>query len=339
MSDVSCTGKNKSVCLGIVFFFVLIFGILLGIYINRSYWKLKVSKSRGEEVRSLNSSYQYINPLLECAVADDYIGSNEGKPSKEKLKRLIERLKENGMVSEVSIYFRNLNDGPWVGINEKTTFAPASLLKVPIMMSLLRANDLDTGFLAQTTKVDFSSISTVIPHFANGYSLEKDKDYSYKELMDAMIIHSNNDAAYTLLNRVVTQDRFDVVFKDLNIERVKDAYDEYITVRDYAAFFRILFNASYLSRTSSEEALRILSQSTFKKGLVAGLPPGTVVAHKYGERQVGNIKQLHDCGVVYVSNQPYLLCVMTRGEDIEKLASVISTISKQVYEDVIMSLK
>ena len=45
-----------------------------------------------------------------------------------------------------------------------------------------------------------------------------------------------------------------------------------------------------------------------------------------------NIRQLHDCGIIYYPNNTYLLCIMTRGKDFKQLESVIAGISKTVYE-------
>jgi hypothetical protein len=70
------------------------------------------------------------------------------------------------------------------------------------------------------------------------------------------------------------------------------------------------------------------------------LPKSLAVAHKFGERELPNgIKQLHDCGIVYLPKHPYLLCIMTRGTDYDRLSTVISTISKKIYEDLMTRYK
>lgn len=334
MTDAHQNLAKRPVYFTCIALFILFVGICLGMTFNRWYWRSLWRVRSGEEVRAGGTGYSYINPLLECSVADDYIGSNEAKPSKERLNRLIATLKGEGDISHVSIYFRNLNDGPWIGINEKEQFAPASLLKVPMMLSMLKSSEVDPQYFSKKEVVNFSSNLIIKSNFEDGFNLEKDKEYSLKELMEMMVIHSNNDAAYTLLANNISKERLDSVFSDLHIELLNDGVENYISVRDYAAFFRVLFNASYLSRESSEYALKILSESSFKKGLVAGVPPGIGVAHKYGERGGGELKQLHDCGIVYLPGQPYLLCVMTRGKDFDELTSAIKKISKQVYEDV-----
>lgn len=78
----------------------------------------------------------------------------------------------------------------------------------------------------------------------------------------------------------------------------------------------------------------MLSKTSFKKGLVAGVPKNIMVSHKYGERLYvdSNEAQLHDCGIIYFPQTPYLLCIMTRGENFAELENTIKEISKNVYE-------
>jgi hypothetical protein len=74
-------------------------------------------------------------------------------------------------------------------------------------------------------------------------------------------------------------------------------------------------------------------ESTFTQGIVAGVPAGTRVSHKFGEFSAGtNLKQLHDCGIVYKPAHPYILCVMTQGNDFNNLAATIAKISKTVWD-------
>ncbi|HEX8923420.1 MAG TPA: serine hydrolase, partial [Patescibacteria group bacterium] len=116
-----------------------------------------------------------------------------------------------------------------------------------------------------------------------------------------------------------------------------DPNGDIISVKSYASFFRILFNSSYLDNDMSEKALEILSTSRFKDGLIAGVPNGVAIAHKFGERQylATGQKQLHDCGIVYpASSRPYLICVMTRGQDFSHMENSIKDISAAIYNEV-----
>jgi beta-lactamase class A len=54
--------------------------------------------------------------------------------------------------------------------------------------------------------------------------------------------------------------------------------------------------------------LEILKRQKFNDGIPAGLPPGTVMAHK-----TGTITRIHhDAGIVYAA-RPYVLVILTRG--------------------------
>ena len=124
------------------------------------------------------------------------------------------------------------------------------------------------------------------------------------------------------------------IFHDLNIDVPTEVPDFTISAKNYSTFLRILYNSTYLNDSDSEKALDILSKTTFVDGLVAGVPKGTTIAHKFGEH-VSSFHEieLHDCGIIYYPQNPYLLCVMTKGQDFSKLAKIIADISAMVYNE------
>ena len=87
--------------------------------------------------------------------------------------------------------------------------------------------------------------------------------------------------------------------------------------------------------------MQLLTETTFKNGLVQGVPDGIPVAHKFGEQTIVNptdnsieFRELHDCGIIYYPKSPYFLCVMTKGEDFTKLQSIIAEISSISYQKI-----
>jgi hypothetical protein len=69
-----------------------------------------------------------------------------------------------------------------------------------------------------------------------------------------------------MLTGIMPIDFYTKVSNDLSITvPKKDTEENYLSVKDVATFFRILYNASYLSRDSSEYALDLLSRVTFDK--------------------------------------------------------------------------
>lgn len=287
--------------------------------------------------------YRLINPLLECE-------PEESKfklllPFQYKLEKLIAQ-KSMKKATLISVYFRDLNNGPWFGIKEDENFSPASLLKVPLMMGYFHAAEDNPEILTRMIRfeksVDLNQSELIKP----SVRMENGKLYTVDNLIYRMIVYSDNDAANLLIENT-SLELFTETYRALGIEvpGVRQAVD-FMTVREYASFFRILFNASYLSKKYSEKALDYLSQVQFKDGLAAGVPHNVTVAHKFGERRLIRDEdssqvsiQLHDCGIVYFPNHPYLLCVMTRGNDISELSDVIKNVSRFVFDETERQMK
>lgn len=281
-----------------------------------------------------NSSYNFINPLLECSEINN-ISNKKINKIKSRVLNFITDDKKNSS-DFIAVYFRDLNNGPWFGVNEKENFTPKSLLKVPLLMCWLKIIEANPGIIEQKVFFEKSFPGQYWQYYKPKQEIEPGREYSVKNLIEAMIKYSDNSAAL-ILNRMITPEELYNIYKDLGVEEPKD--QQYVlSVRTYASFFRILFNATYASKPLSELALTLLSETDFKDGLRAGVPEHIAVAHKFGEYDIdGEInkrKQLHDCGIVYYPDQPYILCVMTRGDDFNALAADIKNISRLVYEGV-----
>ncbi len=303
------------------FFLLLTFGF--GFVCGRLFFPSDKKTIRPSEIRE--GGYQFINPLLDCEADLDSLGISL-KNLKSDVESLIEESK-NG-VTETSVYFRDLKNGPWFGIGEEKEFSPASLLKVPVMIAYLKASEVDPGVLEKKILKDKKP--------APGEEAFPEEDYSVKELIEKMIVDSDNEA-FRLL--VYNRDVKDVkkVHEDLGVSFPSETEgNDFISPQQYSSFFRILYNASYLNRTNSEKSLEILSRAKFKEGLVAGVPGNITVSHKFGSEADNDpvIKQLHDCGIIYHPQHPYLLCIMTKGTHYDDQVSLIREISKLVYQEI-----
>ena len=281
--------------------------------------------------------YRYINPLLECDSARGALENEIFLSFRRRIDALIGQWKEHSSVQHVSVYFRELNNGLSFGIDEQEKFFPASLIKIPLLIAYLKAAEQDPLLLTKRLTYSGSRDMTDIQFFKPAVTLEPGRSYSVEELLRAMIVSSDNNAYYLLFANLSPKMQR-AVFTDLGLQvpKVRNL-DDYVTVGEYAAFFRILFNASYLSHEYSERALELLVEAEFTQGLKAGLPQGLPVADKFGEWAPGgndDIKQLHDCGIIYYPGQPYLLCVMSRGASYEDLAGVIGDVSRLTFSEV-----
>jgi hypothetical protein len=117
-----------------------------------------------------------------------------------------------------------------------------------------------------------------------------------------MIIYSDNVSA-VLVSKILGEEKVTTIYRDLGlpIPDLDPSVSYRITTKDYASFFRILYNSSYLNRESSEAVLSLLATIDLTEGIKMRVPGGVVIAHKFCERRdivLGNF-ELHDCGIIY----------------------------------------
>lgn len=251
------------------------------------------------------------------------------------MNELIQKETAQGKITRVGIYFRDLNNGPAININEDTQFSPASLLKLPLALAYYKESEKQSGFL--DNQIAYSGPNgTSIEFYPGKKGLVPGTTYTLRDLITLMLEESDNDAA-AVLSQYLDRDTLDAAYSDIGVVKVQN-YNTYTTeVRTYSSFFRVLYNVSYLNKADSEEVLHLLAHTSFTQGLVAGVPKGTVIAHKFGERVVDGQSykyQLHDCGIVYVPEKNYILCVMTQGNSYPDLVSFITQVSEETYQTV-----
>ncbi|MEK7612180.1 MAG: serine hydrolase [Patescibacteria group bacterium] len=294
---------------------------------------------RGSIIRG--TSEEFTAPILACEVAVK--GSfRELKPTEDALTTFISRALSERHVQDISVYLRTLNSGRWIGINEETKYIPASLFKTIIMIGYLKVAEETPGIFVQKLIYNGSSFIEEIPRANKAGGLVVGEAYSIEELIRRMIVYSSNPALDLLLSHAdariieaIEKTRIDLKIP-LQITNQEDALD-IMTPEQYSMVFRVLYGATYLNQEMSELALKLLSETDFREGIVAGVPENITIAHKFGARSSSQeshgkiIHELHDCGIIYYPKHPYLLCVMTQGEDFNSLAKTVQEISRIAY--------
>lgn len=316
--------NNKFLLIMNLLFLVIIIILVLFLYSHS-----KTLSSDKKITRDQNNTFELTNPILDC---EDISQSNGNSViSSAEVNEKVDILKDKYNIDTVSLYYRDLNNGPWIGINESEVFSPASLLKTPVMMAILKYAEDHPDILDKKVLIKDSDIASRFNQNIKFDNLLKDGNkYTLSEIVESMIQKSDNAGVGLILDNIPSN-YIGGVFYSVGVPYKDTSTEVNLKVKDYAAFFRVLFNSSYLSREMSERALEILSKSEYKNGLVAGVPSDIKVAHKFGERAIGNIYQLHDCGIIYYPKNPYLLCVMTRGNSFKNQENFISEISKYIY--------
>lgn len=279
--------------------------------------------------------FSYTKPLL---FVDNECESENLSSIKQSVSQLIDNYKKSNVISSASIYLKSYNTNDWTSINPDEKFKPGSLLKVPELITFLKMNELKPGLLDKEYLFDRPFEINKKPEFVSK-SIQLGHKYKVRELLKYMIAYSDNNATL-MLNNIIDVSIFKKVFTDLGLPAPDwNASDYPLTAQDFSLFIRALFNASYLTIADSEFATKLLSESDFKDGILKSLPKSTRIVHKFGEAGDANEKQLHESAIIYLDNNPYLLTIMTKGNDMKKLPDVINQISALIYQNMNVASK
>lgn len=310
-------------------------GAGMGLFTPFSTSKSEDAPERGE------GTFKFIRASMEVKDAKGQPVSKELKPFQYTVNALIEGKLKQEEAAAVSVYFRDLNNGNWFGINEHDKFSRKSLLKIPVMIAYFKWAETNPLVLRKTFAYTNTNQGAGEGHDGPVKKLESGQSYTVNDLIYRMIAY-DDAAAYALLSAHLSAARLEKIFKDLSVEYDPNKQEDSLSLNAFAAFYRVLFNASYLSEEMSEKALRYLSKSSFRNGMSSGLPPNIDIASKHGERTVPimadgeekELTQVHEFGIIYHPNRPFLLGIMARGDNYDQLVTTIRDITRLVYEEV-----
>lgn len=245
-------------------------------------------------------------------------------PLREAIRVYIEQNKLNG-----SVYFEYLPTGTSIRVDGDEEEVAASLLKLPAAMELYRA--------AEQGKIDLNTQVTLRkewldPNYGTLYQKGVGYSLSLKEATKIMLEESDNTALKAIassINGLVPQNESPFQYLDVDIVQNTDLSVS-ISARGYSSFLKCLYFSCYVNKEHSQEILNYLANSQFNNRLKAGVSDTSVkVAHK-----IGNFSQINqsDCGIVYLENSNYLLCVMINGPDNATTDAHIAAISKLAFD-------
>lgn len=230
---------------------------------------------------------------------------------------------------EGSVYFEYLPTGTSIRISGDEQEVAASLIKLPAAMDLYKA--------AELGKIDLDKKITLQPGWldsAYGELYRKGPGYqlSLREAAKIMLEQSDNTAlkaiAGSTSNALKPEERA-LNSLDADITQNPD-FTVSISARTYSSFLKCLYFSCYLNHSDSQELLTYLASSKFDDRLIAGIDNKNItVSHKIG---VANTATQSDCGIVYVPNRNYALCVMINGQDNSTTNKHISALSKLAFQ-------
>lgn len=233
-----------------------------------------------------------------------------------------------------SFYFEYLFTGSNIRAGGNNRLVGASLMKIPIVMDLYKAAELGKLDLDSKVTIPESAVEAA-PNdvqFGNQHGLQPGDSITLREAAKIALVESDNTAAFIVFE--ASKDVLppeDQAINNLDVETRRGEASEvnYVLIdsRSYASFLKCLYYSCFLSVDHSQEILGYLTGSADGTRLQAGVPEGVDVAHKIGS--FSDITQ-SDCGIVYVPDRRYLLCVMLDA-DTETASGHIQKISEMVY--------
>lgn len=237
------------------------------------------------------------------------------------LRRALERI-TSSFSGIVGISVRNLATGEHLSMRGDEKYPSASLIKVPILVTLLdevERGRMELGERSTMIARDRVGGSGILRHMESGISL------SLEDLAWLMITLSDNTATNLLL------DKLDIATVGSKMEALglpgtkvhsktfrrqtsiaMDSSALYglgvATPDEMVELFTMLHEGRAVTPALDSLALHMLLANQDGNMMVRWLPGGTRVAHKSGSVDQAR----NDCGIMYSPAAPLALCVMTR---------------------------
>lgn len=232
--------------------------------------------------------------------------------------------------AEAAVWIEDLGTGATFAVAETVTYHPASTMKLPVMVALVRAAE--AGALALDDRVTLENrFRSIVDGSPYALIREEDSDpalydrvgapISFRELNHRMIVRSSNLATNALIERLgadsVTRVAAALGAEGVIVRRGVEDAKAFAAGRNNATTARGLGRllAAIERGTAASAAGTALMRTTllaqeFNDEIPAGLPAGTPVAHKTG----WITGQTHDAAIVYPPGRtPFVLVVLTRG--------------------------
>lgn len=278
--------------------------------------------SRNEQINISAREYPLVDPLRDLVPQEHFIVNIQ--PLRDGLNEIVNNVSD----AEVGLYFEFLNTGANISINEQTRFWPASLIKMPTAMAVMKKIERGEWKLSNELVMFLEDRDE---RYGDLYKKPAGTKFTIEELLKELLINSD-DSAHRILIRNLDGENFDEIIDGLGMGQLYDE-DYNITAKEYSRIFRSLYTSSFLKREYSQTLLKWLSETPFNRWLGSAIPTDIVFSHKIGENDRENTYL--DSGIVYVPFRPYILTVMVElkeGVDESRSDEIMKDISNEAYQ-------
>ena len=235
---------------------------------------------------------------------------------------------------DTSVFFIDIESDLELNYDGEKSFESASLMKLIVIAELYRR--------AQVGEVELDTRLTLeSQHLVGGSGdlkeIEPGMSFEVRDLAERMISQSDNTATQ-MLTDFLTKETLNANLKNFgltgtSIQRdiydfsvIQDGKDNVTTSRDIAT---LLEQIAREELAGSQEIHSILERQERNDMIGSGMPDNLRVAHKTGE--LNGI--LHDVGIVYASEGPYVLALLSdKVTDKERAVKAWRDLSLEILE-------
>lgn len=208
------------------------------------------------------------------------------------------------------------------GYHHQDIFQAASLIKLPVMLTLLReieSQDLDLASTYTLTDADKVAGAGSLYYKPAGTTV------TYKDLITLMG-HESDNTAFHIAVKILGREKIDNTLSALDMNST-NFEDNLTTPRDIGQFFSELLNPQLISSEHAQLIIDSLTNTVFEDYLPAGIPDDIRVAHKYGRE----VHVLNDAGIVF-TKEPFILVLMSAGIVDAEAEGIFPKLSELVYQ-------
>ncbi len=241
----------------------------------------------------------------------------------------------NHLPAATALEVLDLDTGYHAGFNAASSMPAASTIKLPVMVEVFTQ--------LQNGRFDLDRRVTL---------LQSDKDWGSGDLCDAPVgtaypvsvllekmIDISDNTATNMLIRLVGRQRINDQMTQLGLRHTRlagdvrtDGWSIRQTLRtspaDLVRLLALMARGELVDEWSSKEMIAILEADQYNTLLPEPLPDDVAIAHKTGSL----FDTLNDAGIVYASNAPYVIAVMTTALPSQDLGrSFIHRVSRMAY--------
>jgi len=289
----------------VIFIGLLILSLFLNFWLISNFSRRR-SDSAPDNAEDLRIKYPYLSQRILREYDRDLLINFS--PLRRELRQLI-----NGdFGNDFSLYFEYLPTGVSIGVNEKTEFISASLMKVPLVMAYLHKKEA-SGIEEDPT------VTIEEKHIDRDFGDLWQKGAGFKIHLSEVVglaLRESDNTAINLISSNISQEDYQFILEGLDLPlKVESNKQAFITTKGYSSIFKALYFSALLSKDNSQYVLDLLTKSIFLDKLAAGVPDNIPIAHKVGVYYGTQNPVFADCGIIYLEKRNYLLCMASRSDE------------------------